>query len=244
MEEKKKDVIEIRIPKLGMHGFRKNPWILSTIVLAVLVFMFLASSFNGITGNVISSTQAEEIVMDFLNAQSSVEAEILSIEDNDNGFYEVRLSVNGQLATLYVTRDGKNIVQGVIPVEEIISSGDDGEEIPSEPAKPILECAESYGITSDTIIFYYSNSCGWCTKMKPGVELLEKEGYKFKWIEAGASEDLEIINNCVQDHMTSGGVPQFICPKTDEIHVGAFADANGDLDQVALKEWVDNCINN
>ncbi len=243
MEEEKKDTVEIKIPKLNVHGLRKNPWILSTIVLAILVFMFLVSSFNGITGNVISSNQAEEIVIDFLNVNAAQNVEIIKVEDTGTGFYEVTLSLDGQLMPLYVTRDGKNLVQGIIPVEEIISF-DDAPEVPNEPVEPILGCVEPYGITSDTIIFYYSNSCGWCTKMKPGVELLEKEGYKFKWIEAGNTGSLEIIDNCIQSHMTSGGVPQFICPKTDEIYVGAFADANGNLDQVALKEWVDACINN
>jgi len=240
MEEKKKDTIEIKIPKLpklGTNKFRENPWMLSTIVLAILVFMLLASSFNGITGNVISSNQAEDIVIEFLNANAGEGVEIINVEDTGTGFYEVTLSLEGQLMALYVTRDGKNIVQGVIPVDEIVIS----EKVEKEP---ILECVEPYGITSDTIIFYYSNSCSWCTKMKPGVELLEKEGYKFKWIEGGDTASLELIDNCIQSHMTSGGVPQFICPRTDEIHVGAFADANGDLDQVALKEWVDACITN
>lgn len=235
--EGKKDSIEIKFPRLPKlnNRFRENPWILSTIVLAVLVFMFLVSSFNGISGHVISPLEAEDIVMNFLNENTMGEIQIVNIEDTETGFYEVTLSLDGQLMILYVTRDGKNIVQGIIPVEDLdpVDSGD---------AEPILECVQDYGISEDTIIFYYSNSCGWCTKMKPGVQLLESQGYNFKWIEAGG-EDKEIIEKCIRAHMTTGGVPQFVCPKNGEIHVGAFADSNGNLDEASLKEWVDECIN-
>ena len=72
MEEEKSDSIKIKIPtipKINTEVFRGNPWVLSTIVLALLVLMYLFSSFNGITGNVISSSDAGDIVTEFLNSQ-------------------------------------------------------------------------------------------------------------------------------------------------------------------------------
>jgi thiol-disulfide isomerase/thioredoxin len=106
-------------------------------------------------------------------------------------------------------------------------------------ADALVECT---GLDAETVIFYYSTGCPWCTKMKPGVENLEKEGYKFYSAEGSEPEAAEMIENCIQEYMTSGGVPQFICLKTGEIKTGAFVDADKNLDQDALQAWVDNCI--
>jgi len=106
----------------------------------------------------------------------------------------------------------------------------------------IAECAEPYNITPDTIIFYYSNQCGWCAKMKPGVEKLQNEGYSFYWAEGSDAESTEVIEKCIGEYMTSGGVPQFICVKNGKIKVGAFTDENRNLDEEALKKFADDCI--
>lgn len=104
----------------------------------------------------------------------------------------------------------------------------------------ILECASDYGLDETTIIFFYSDSCGWCSKMKPGVESLIERGYKIYL--ANANEGEPLISECVLDYMTSGGIPQFICVKTGEIKVGAFVDAESNLDQTAMDAWVENCL--
>lgn len=106
----------------------------------------------------------------------------------------------------------------------------------------LVECAEPYNITSDTIIFYHSNQCGWCAKMKPGVQKLQKEGYKFYWAEVSDVKAMEVIEKCFGEYITSGGVPQFICVKNAKIKVGAFTDDNQNLDLEALKKFADDCI--
>jgi hypothetical protein len=112
--------------------------------------------------------------------------------------------------------------------------------IEDENGSTILECARDYGLDETAIIFFYSDSCGWCSKMKPGVESLIERGYNI--YSANANERGSLIDECVSSHMTSGGVPQFICVKTGEIKVGAFVDAKGDLDQTAMDAWVENCL--
>ena len=112
----------------------------------------------------------------------------------------------------------------------------------TQPTETILKCSANYGITEDTIIFYYSNSCGWCEKMKPGVEVLEENSYKIYWAEASGEESADLMNNCVVPYMESGGVPKFICVKTGEIKTGAFTDAERNLNQEALNEWAENCL--
>lgn len=104
----------------------------------------------------------------------------------------------------------------------------------------MLECASDYDLDENTIIFFYSDSCGWCSKMKPGVESLIERGYNI--YSANANEGEAVINECVLEYMTSGGIPQFICVKTGEIKVGAFVDAERNLDQTAMDAWVENCL--
>lgn len=103
------------------------------------------------------------------------------------------------------------------------------------------ECAVKYDIEPETVVFYYSNGCGWCAKMKPGVEALEEEGYSFKWVETGNPNETDVINECFKDYL-GGGVPQFICPKTAEIRGGAFTNEDRELDLDAMRAWADKCI--
>lgn len=104
----------------------------------------------------------------------------------------------------------------------------------------ILDCASEYGLDEDTIIFYYSDYCGWCTKMKPGVQSLIDRGYDV-YLLSGAEP---LLTECVSNFLTSTGVPQFICVKTGEIKIGAggFLDAEGNLDQDAMDSWFDSCL--
>lgn len=212
---------------------RENPWILSTIICGILIIVLLITIVSGnITGNVISASRAGEIILGFYE---SVGIEGLTLESvkEVSGLYEVNLLYKEKIIPIYITKDGKNVIDYMNPIES--------NEDTQEPSEPILECVEKYNIPSDTIIFYYSNSCGWCTRMKPGVEFLEEQGYNFYWIEA-SGDDTEVISDCVIGHMTSSGVPQFICVKTGEIHPGAFADKEGNLDQEEMTEWVDSCL--
>lgn len=105
----------------------------------------------------------------------------------------------------------------------------------------VAECAVSYNLTTETVIFFHSNSCGWCAKMKPGVEQLQNEGYSFYWVEVSDSEAMKVVEDCIQDYMTSGSVPQFICVKNGGIKVGAFTDESGNLDLEAMRKYADDC---
>jgi len=217
---------------------RKNPWVLSTFVMGLLIIILLVTSSGGITGKVISENKVGEYLLSYYENMGAEGLTVDSVE-KIGGIYEVNLNYQGDVIPFYVTKSGYimgNELVSVIPAENA------GKEENAEETIPISECVAPYGITTETIIFYHSDSCGWCSKMKPGVENLEKEGYKFYWAEISDSEASKVINNCVKNYITSGGVPQFICVKTGEIHIGAFADEESNLDQSALKEWVDACL--
>ena len=211
---------------------RENPFIFATIVLGIIaIFLLIVMMWDGITRQSISEEEAITSVEEFLNAQIDG-VEVLSIQ-RDSSLYVLTFNSSSYGESfVYITLDGKYIINGLMPLE--------GESI--EPSQPISECIEPYGLSPDTIIFYYSDQCGWCAKMKPGVEVLEEEGYNFHWVEGSDTDASEIIEKCIQGYMTSGGVPQFICPKTEEIYVGAFVDEESNLDQSAMRDWVDECI--
>ena len=213
---------------------RENPFIITTIVAGVFAIILLTITlFTG--SGAISKSAAMDAFEAFAKPQIE-DIEILGAE-KEGSLYKISFTSSETGETMaYITSDGRYLASGLIP----LSITD--EVVPTKPDKPMMECAEPYGISPDTVIFYYSNSCGWCTKMKPGVEALEEEGYNFHWVEGSDEEASELINNCIGDYMTSGGVPQFICPRTEEIYVGAFTDEEGNLNQSELTEWVDACI--
>ncbi len=225
-----------------LKNLPENYWAISTVILAVILIAILINGCST-TSAVVSAEKAGQNILSFANNQGAG-AELVSVEDSGQ-FYQVVLSIQGQQVPLYVTKDGKSFTQQVIPLTaNAVRDTPQQTAQDNTPKIPIYECVEKYGISNETIIFYYSDGCGWCAKMKPGVEALEEEGYNFKWIEGSDTEGSQIINECIRAHMGSGGVPQFICPRTNEIHVGAFTDENREMDKLALKNWVDNCIAN
>ena len=84
----------------------------------------------------------------------------------------------------------------------------------------------------EAIIFYYSDSCSQCVQMKPIVQKLESEGYKFIWALVSTS-DADIVTKCFADLM-SGYVPFFICPATGESHLGGLSESD-------LVEFANKC---
>ncbi len=212
-------------------------WKFSTFILLAILIVLIVLSFSGlgITGKAVSEKEAGQAMLDFALTQG-IDAEILSIE-NEGDFYLVILSIEDQQIPVYVTKDGKYFTSSLVSLTQTTATNTTEQNLPEQT---ILECAGDYGLNENTIIFYYSDSCGWCAKMKPGVDSLEERGYFI--YRANANEEDPMINSCVLDHMTSGGVPQFVCVKTGEIKVGAFADAEGNLNQTAMDSWVESCL--
>ena len=235
-EKKESETSEPKTKEFNFtEKFRENPWILATFALGSVALVFLIISLSAsITGNAVSGDIAGQKLVDYYTSLGVENLTLDSVKEV-SGLYQINVLYNENVIPLYMTKDGKNIIEGLTPAEQ------EEEESPQTPDKTVSECAQEYDI-EEKVIFYYSNSCGWCAKMKLGVESLEGEGYKFYWAEASDSDASKVINNCVRDHMTSSGVPQFICVRTGEIHVGAFVDENSDLDKDALRTWVDNCL--
>ena len=103
-----------------------------------------------------------------------------------------------------------------------------------------VECAADFDVSSDAVVFYYSDTCPWCTLMKPAIEQLQGEGYNIVMSDSTSAEDNVMINECFGEYM-GGGVPQFVCLKNNEVRSGAFADQDMEADVDAMRDWIDNC---
>jgi len=168
-EKKSEEPKEIHNKKIDLTKMiRKNPWVLSTFVLGIVVLMFLIGNFSGgMTGGVISEGEAGQIVLDL--AESQVEdAEIVDVSSS-NGLYEVILLMNGREVPIYLTMDGENLVQGVTPLSILMQ-----QQRPSQQTQQTLEYSEedleklktfSSCLAEKGLIIYGANWCGWTKKL-------------------------------------------------------------------------------
>ena len=122
---------------------RTNPWMIATIVLAILVLILLIINFTGagITGKVISKDEAGKIILDFAEKQTGEKVELSEVTE-EFGMYKVTIIYKGEDVPLYLTKDGENLVQGVTPLAILTATPDGAEETPQEVVKsdkPIIE---------------------------------------------------------------------------------------------------------
>jgi len=96
------------------NKLRENPWIASTIILGGIIIFLLSTSFGGFTGQV-TENQATENLNNFLSTQATG-AEITQIESYNNYLFLADILFQGQNIPLYITKDGKYIVQGLTPL--------------------------------------------------------------------------------------------------------------------------------
>ncbi len=104
---------------------RTNPWIISTFVLGILAILLIVESVSGgILGKTISQDKAAELVLGFVESQVGSEPDLVSVS-LESGLYKVIIIYQGSEIPLYVTKDGKSLVQGVLPFSAL-------EETPSD----------------------------------------------------------------------------------------------------------------
>lgn len=123
-EKNKPDVIEIKLPKFKFSGsatskLRKNPWVVSTIILLILTIVLLINGSGN--GEVISKDEAGKIVLELAKAQAS-DVELVGV-NKESGLYEVVLLIEGEQVSVYITKDGKNLVVGLTPIPLVVDKG-------------------------------------------------------------------------------------------------------------------------
>ena len=97
---------------------RTNPWMVSTIIIAIFAIILLAVSLMGfgITGNVVSEDVISQNVIDFGKSLGIGDVEVVEIKDSES-FYEVTVSTEEGEGVLYVTKDGKFNIQPISSLE-------------------------------------------------------------------------------------------------------------------------------
>jgi len=100
---------------LSLTRMRQNPWILATILLAVIfvVYFFTKGSLTGnvLTGNVASESDVIGNLVSFASAQGIV-LENVTTEDMGS-FYAVKFLINGNQSGAYITKDGGYLIQPI-----------------------------------------------------------------------------------------------------------------------------------
>ena len=117
--ENKNEVIEIPLGK-WLDKFRNNPWIVSTIFLAVvLIVVIVWTSVDSGTGEIVSTETAGQNVVNFINSNPSLDGQVNIVSSEQEGsLYKVTLNFQGQDVPVYTTMDGKFLISNVVPLEE------------------------------------------------------------------------------------------------------------------------------
>jgi len=98
--------------KINFSKFKKNPWMPVSIILVIVVVILLVMMF--IKPGQVTGAVAGNNVVEFAKSQG-LQASVLNIVDK-GAFYEVNLSMNNQEFPVYVTKDGKSMATGLIPL--------------------------------------------------------------------------------------------------------------------------------
>lgn len=154
---------------------RENPWMVSTLFLALLSITLIFVNFSGgMTGGVIGVNDASQKVLDF--ASSQADGEITLVETNEKyGLYEVVVEYQGNEVPLYITKDGENLVQGVIPLS--VLTGSQNSESSTTQTQPTSYSEEDLEAIAEVIDCYAEKDvkvygANWCGYTNAFVETL------------------------------------------------------------------------
>jgi len=178
--------------KSGTEKIRENPWILATFVLGILSIVLLVSIFSGnFTGGVISSNDAGTKLLGYYQAMGVSNLTLSSVTEV-SGVYQVNLNYKGQIVPLYITKDGKNIIDSLTPTETNSSSSSSNTQTQTVPKsdKPTVE-------------LFVMSYCPYGTQMEkaiiPVLNLLRnKIDFTLRFVDYSMHGQKEVDENVVQ----------------------------------------------
>ncbi|MFW6283432.1 MAG: hypothetical protein ACOC1P_05265 [Minisyncoccales bacterium] len=229
-------------------SLKKNPWktatfgLIALFLILLLIGSFSDSSFTGqATGSsvifdseneeIISQEEAGEKVEDLFESQGAEDVEITGTSE-EKGMYRVDVSVQGQETPIHVTKDGENLVEGLMSFEEVEqqqAAQDQQEQTTNEQEsseyseEEIEKLSEFNDCLSDNeVVIYGQETCPHCS------ELVESLG-GYEAVENVYVECTENTQKCSEE-MIGSGVPEIQIE--GEMHEGsrsieALADATG-----------------
>lgn len=86
-----------------LNSCRENPWIVSTVVLAIISILLIIP-FSSLTGNVISEDDVGQKLLDLYSSQGVTGLTLDSVKEV-SGVYEVNFKYQGAVVPVYITKD-------------------------------------------------------------------------------------------------------------------------------------------
>jgi len=158
---------------------RGNPWVVSTFVLLILGLILIFGSFSGernsITGNVIEESEAKGIVLGAFFALTGEQIEVNDVSVHSSGFYEVFVNVEGESLPVYLSLDGKYLISGLYPINELKENFANEEKIVNVGVDndPVLGSVDA----PVTIVAFSDYQCPFCRKFWTDSFFKIKENY-------------------------------------------------------------------
>ena len=202
----KSEVIEVPVGRY-FKNLRTNPWIASTVVLGVVLVLVLIFGTGGASGGAkISSDEAGQKVLEFLNSNPSVTGEIeLVSAEQDGQFYQVMLTYQGQQVPVYTTLDGEFLVGNPVSLSGV-------EDTTATDTTATDTTDNSGGVQADTSVpksdkpkveLFIMSYCPYGTQIEKGILpvatlLGDKIDFEIKFVSYAMHGEKEVTENLRQ----------------------------------------------
>lgn len=102
----------------SISGMVSNTKILMLVVLVAGALVGGGAAYLSMNSGGVSADEAGEIVASTLQNQTGVNYDVVNVEEQ-SGMYRVQVSVNNQLQTYFVTKDGKLLANQLTDIEQV-----------------------------------------------------------------------------------------------------------------------------
>lgn len=197
-----RDVIEIPVGKY-ISKLKGNPWVAATFVfaiVAIVLLIILAVRPSGAGGDVVSADKAGENLVGFINAQGNGNAEVVSSE-KDGALYKVTVSYNGQNIPVFVSLDGKYLIDSPVLLSADSAAPNSGSSV-SGPVDIEIGGSPVIGNSnaSVTVVEFSDFSCPFCAAASGHSEEM------LKYMKSKYPTWEPIVTNLMKDYVETGKI--------------------------------------
>lgn len=189
------------------HVKKYNVWMISTIVVSVVALILAYFLFFGNAG--ISQKEAGTKLTAYLNNMVGGGVEYVSAKSMD-GLYQVNVNYQGEDIPVYITKDGKYFIQGVVPIVDSQDTNNDSQDTNTEVPKTSKPKVELFVMTH----------CPYGTQAEKGMipvikALGNKADIKIRFVHYfmhGDQEEAETYNQvCIREEQNVKYLPYLEC---------------------------------